>query len=361
MRVLYIPSWFPSIKNPLAGSFIKELALDLSSPEIEIIVAAFHQNFSDLQGSYTEVENISENLNVYHHFGWSFPKINKFAQNSWIKTCIDDIETLLEENHFDFIHAHDYVSSFLALKLSKKTNIPFICTMHHSDFISDSIPNWRKELLKEVFENAYKTIVPSNALKNAIMDSYNSEDITLIPNYIDSSKIKAKETLAEIPMKLIAVSSNEAVKNNFQFYNFAEKNSIKIDLYGEIEKHFESSEFVNIKGPIAHNELLNSYHQYDGLISMSTIETFGLSIMEALTAGLPVLINNEYGSKDFVDETNGLIIEDHSSTWKKFNEKYKSFTSENIRAKAKSTYDKKIVIETYTSLYRKIYSNLCVV
>ena len=104
MQVLYIPSWFPSTKNPLAGSFIKELAADLASSEIEIVVAAFHQNFTDIQGSYTEIENISQFLKVHHHFGWSFPKINKFAQNSWINTCIEDLDLLIEENNFDFIY-----------------------------------------------------------------------------------------------------------------------------------------------------------------------------------------------------------------------------------------------------------------
>lgn len=361
MRVLYIPSWFPSSKNPLAGSFIKELAIDISNQEIEIIVAAFHQHYTELKGTKTKIEKISNSLKIYHHFGWTLPKINKSTQDYWIKKSIKSLNKLIEKYHFDFIHSHDYVSSFLALELSKQTEIPFICTMHHSDFICESIPLWRKDLLQEVFIKSLKTIVPSSALNKAIMRTYQIKDIITIPNYIDSSKIKAKVQLKKLPEKLIAVSSNEKIKNNKQLVEFASKNSIYIDLYGTVEKQIKSTKFVSVKGPIPHNELLNLYHHYDGFISMSTVETFGLSIMEALGAGLPVLINNTSGSSDFVNNLNGIQINDYEITWKDFLLKYHSFSSEVIRNNITSIYDKNIIIDKYISLYRKIYSGQCVV
>jgi len=60
----------------------------------------------------------------------------------------------------------------------------------------------------------------------------------------------------------------------------------------------------------SHEELARTYNRSDIYISASYIEGLGLTVMEAMASGLPVIATNNSGSKDLVDDVrNGFSIE----------------------------------------------------
>jgi 7-cyano-7-deazaguanine synthase in queuosine biosynthesis len=183
MRVLFIPSWFPSKGNPYAGNFIKRLAIDLSSHGIQIVILHFDYSYKQLSIKKKATETINENLTIHHFSGFQIPKINNITQNNWIQSCISESESLLKNWNFDYIHSHDYVASFLGDELAKKKNIKHIISLHHSNFIENKIQTWRVELLKNVFKNAYKVITPSTKFTQKINLDFKINAHT-IPHYI---------------------------------------------------------------------------------------------------------------------------------------------------------------------------------
>lgn len=365
MRVLFLPSWFPSEKNPHGGSFISDLANDINTKDIDIEVAAFHYNYSTLESRTYEKASLTNGAIVHHFFGWTFPKVNVFAQKSWIKTCIEDLEEHTEIEHFDCIHAHDYVASFLAYEVSKKYNVPVINSFHHSDFIEDKIPSWRANLLYDIFPHAAYNIVPSSQLKTAIETDYDMNDVLVIPNYIDGSEIKRKSSLSETPEKFICVSSDERVKNNGLLIEFALRNNIQLDIYGSIEnayaKSLKGNSLIRCLGKINRSSLLHKYSEYDAYISMSSVETFGLSIVEALSSGIPCIVKNQAGSKDYLTDENGIFMDDHEDPLLVFKQRYSSFDPEQIHKNILDQYDIKNIIPQYISFYRKLLASSCVV
>lgn len=93
-------------------------------------------------------------------------------------------------------------------------------------------------------------------------------------------------------------------------------------------RNFEAHIFVELDNPapymICHkpykyNELPNVMNQFDILVTPSEWEeTFGFTVLEALSYGLPVIVSNKVGAKDIIAEgKNGFIVDCNVQTLKK--------------------------------------------
>lgn len=72
---------------------------------------------------------------------------------------------------------------------------------------------------------------------------------------------------------------------------------------------------INVIDKIPHNQVVNIYNSHDILILPSKSEAVGLVVPEAMASGLPVIISDSVGAKDYVIENeNGLIFKtgDHN-------------------------------------------------
>ena len=362
MRVLFIPSWYPSPKNVLAGSFIEDLAQDLANKNIQITVVALHINYKTRQKSY--VYTSKGNLTTHHFFGWAPPKVNKTFQDNWISRCVKLIESKINFEKFDAIHAHDYISLFLAAELSRRFGKTLLASLHHSDILLDIIPAWRKKLLQSDLSQCKVVIVPSTALKKAT-EVLTSTEINIIPNYIDRKKILVRTKLNKRPTKIISVGSLDAGKNHLLAIEFIkEKVKWSLDIYGDgpqkknLQKYIQVNklgERVTLKGSIKHDSMLETFVNYDALISTSKFETFGLSILEALSSGIPVICLNKYGPLDFVNNSNGIFIDnENKNPLDLLEQKYENYNAHSISDSILSQYELDIVIPQYLSLYKSI-------
>ena len=91
---------------------------------------------------------------------------------------------------------------------------------------------------------------------------------------------------------------------------------LTLDIYGEgpakekyaaIISEYGAEEFVSLKGYIPN---FDKYAQYEGYISASLWETFGLTLLEAMSGGLPLIgLDVPYGNRCFIcDGRNGFLV-----------------------------------------------------
>lgn len=59
-------------------------------------------------------------------------------------------------------------------------------------------------------------------------------------------------------------------------------------------------------------DIVRAYHAADLLIAPSWYDAFGLSVLEAMACGLPVVVSRETGSRDCIEDA-GIVLEDHSA------------------------------------------------
>jgi UDP-glucose:(heptosyl)LPS alpha-1,3-glucosyltransferase len=88
---------------------------------------------------------------------------------------------------------------------------------------------------------------------------------------------------------------------------------------GNIKKHEKMAQDAGIAenviftGPVGKDKLIDLYLAGDLYMMLSKFDTFGMVVLEAMAAGLPVMISGNVGAKDLVlEEKNGFIISNTS-------------------------------------------------
>ncbi|KRL35062.1 accessory Sec system glycosyltransferase GtfA [Liquorilactobacillus uvarum] len=124
------------------------------------------------------------------------------------------------------------------------------------------------------------------------------------------------------------------------------------DIYGsggENEKllalinYNEAGNYIHLRG---HTDLTEVYKNYEAYITASTSEGFGLTLLEAVGSGLPLIgLNVRYGNQTFIEnDQNGFLIQYDENpslaeiTNKISNKILKLFENKNIRSFRKASY-----------------------
>jgi UDP-glucose:(heptosyl)LPS alpha-1,3-glucosyltransferase len=80
--------------------------------------------------------------------------------------------------------------------------------------------------------------------------------------------------------------------------------------YGELARDLGIGDAVVFAGAIAREKLPEFYLAGDLYAMLSRFDTFGMVVLEAMAAGLPVLISGSVGARDIVREgENGFVVE----------------------------------------------------
>lgn len=160
-------------------------------------------------------------------------------------------------------------------------------------------------------ESYFKSVLPKPLKK----------DIHLLPNAIDFNKFYNHDKTNTNNLKLITIGSLIDKKNQMFLIEVIKqlhyKNyMVKLDILGEgpnrnrIKKEVEKSklnEYISLKGNI--NIVENYLWESAIYIHSAPHESFGLVILEAMAAGLPVVTLDGKGNRDIIEDgKNGFMI-----------------------------------------------------
>ena len=136
---------------------------------------------------------------------------------------------------------------------------------------------------------------------------------------------------------------------------------------GNIKKYTKMAQEAQIisdvifTGPVKKEKIIRMYLASDFYIMLSKFDTFGNVVLEAMAAGLPVIISNNVGAKDLVQENkNGFIVSNTSDT-DYIAAKIVLLLDENIRRQmSEAAYQtaKQNTWDDVTKKYSAIYENI---
>ena len=218
---------------------------------------------------------------------------------------------------YDLIHVHNaYPIDFIKTKL-KLVRCPVICTTHMTPrelegLMPKTMVKLSRHYIKFFYKRCAKIICSSMRIKNDVDTNMGLSDRTVfLMNSIDTSKFHRDEKLGEEFLKkysidkkmVLCVASIQKRKGVFDFvkiakslpqYQFVWTGTIP-DVFTlrekeKIEKIANgTTENLIFTGGMPHNELRSAYSAADLFLSPTFSETFGLTLVESATAGLPVL------------------------------------------------------------------------
>lgn len=213
--------------------------------------------------------------------------------------------SLIKKYKPNIVHSHLVLPSFIA-RLGTPKNIPLISTIHSSISLTPDYKKWFMKYLDKFTYN-FKRSVIITVSKTVLLDYFNFLKIKPGQHYVINSFAKENNFSTSIlkkkrqgSLKIIAVGSLRAVKNYFYFIEAFKKMNVKnieLDIYGdgpqkeELQRAIrESGANINLKGKV--ENISQILPNYDLFVMASKYEGFSVSVLEAMAAGLPLLLSD---------------------------------------------------------------------
>lgn len=228
-------------------------------------------------------------------------------------------EIALAEN-FDIIHAHDWLSYPAGIAAKKATGKPLVVHIHATEFDrtggGNGVNQQVYEIEKEGFQQADKIIAVSGFTKNRLIEHYgiDSNKITVVYNAIEQRDLSSvtsdlkelKKTGQKIVLSLGRITIQKGIdyflkaaqkvleKNKNVFFIIAGTGDMKTQLIEEAAS-MGISDKVLFVGFVKDENVTEIYQMADLYVMPSVSEPFGLTPLEALTCGTPILISKQSG------------------------------------------------------------------
>ena len=214
----------------------------------------------------------------------------------------------------DVIHCHDWITLGAAVELKKRLKKPLVFTVHSTEYDRSAYffpMQWIIDREKFGMENADRIIAVSKRTKKLIAREYgiDGSKIAVVPNGIDFSKfIRAGERDYERKNRILFVGRVTRQKGLAFFVKMAKKVLEKEDcnftvigkgdeLPGLIRQaiELEIADRFSFLGFLPDDEVVEYMYNSDLYVLPSVSEPFGISVLEAMSTGLPTLISRSTG------------------------------------------------------------------
>lgn len=301
------------------------------------------------------IVHISENLRLMHikagPESYILPNTeeNKKSFLSYIPEFVDNIKSFQKKDNitYDVIDAHYYLSGYAGLELkNSNNNAPLLVTFHTLALMKNLISrNGLSETEKErvaiettLTKEADMVITPSENEKNYVEYLYsgNPEKIQIISPGVDTAlfhpmdKVQSKQAIdADLDHKMILFAGRiDPVKGlDVLLYAmrimFAKNPELKACLWivggdvsqepelwsqelkklEQLRKMLDLHTTVKFVGQQHQHDLPKYYNAADLVVMPSHYESFGMTALEAMACGTPVLTTNVTGVSELLDES----------------------------------------------------------
>lgn len=322
MKVLMIPSWYVTEDKPNNGIFFKEQAEALFDSGLDVVVAYADLRFK-LDGLRRGVyRDYTAKIPTYVYRKRTFtpfwergrwPQISKMLEELYQRICRDHGKP-------DVIQLHSCRIGIEVLELCRKHGLPLVYTEHFSGVERDMDAD-----LKLQFESTLKgcdyAIAVSQDLRARMVTL--RPDTLCIPNMVDTTGFKIMPEVAPAGKYVFAAMGNLVPVKGYDVLIRAFARVLHdmpgamlyIGGMGSEEQNLKKliqelglADRVQLVGPVTRRLAPKFYNGCDCFVCSSYTETFGVTLIEALSCGKPVIATRCGGPQDIVNRTNGMLV-----------------------------------------------------
>lgn len=365
MRIAIVTAWYPSKDNPLYGVFIQNQAKALS----------VHCSVHVLLLKWSLVPYVKKrkegDITIIEKGDFYFPNASEQLLSFWASRYVRFFKRIHSKNDFDLVHCHDHYGAFVGDKIKKQLNIPYICTIHNSNIMNDKLVDWKKSYLPRILKNANGVISVGKKLANTLESKYQIRKVKVIPNYIDTDQFRIKPYRKSSDFRFLFVGGLESHKGVLELVQAFHQSKIEgasLHIVGtgilddeikEYIKEYKLHNTISLYGEVANNKLPEIYNSAHVYVSVSKYETFGVTVLEAMSCGLPVLYTASGGPDELVMDFAGHKIQERTiqgimDGMKKIKEEYALFDAEQIRGHVINQYGSQKMIRALLKEYKMI-------
>jgi len=320
IRVTHI--FYPESLN----NFLYELSLKQSSIGYKINVITWSR-----QGTFKK-EVFNENFIVYRLKGINF-KLNGIVTEYPFLPSMNRYILRLNPDIID-AHSHLFLTTYMAIKLSKKQKIPSIVTVHgfaveRGPVVNSAQKIYLFSLARQIFVDATRIICLTRYDAHKIMKYYGikKEKIRIIPNPVDINLFKPANKRPEAPVFIWV--GRFVPEKGLQYLIGAMREVVKIYrdtkliLVGDgpllpyiknLVKNYNLESNVVFTGFIEHNRIPEILSKAYAFIFPSLSEGMPVAVLEAMACGLPVIASDLPGIREIIrNGYNGILVPSKST------------------------------------------------
>ena len=309
---------------------------------------------------------------------FAFPRLNASLNRAWVEQYEKLYAAYRAEcGKPDLIHAHRWSAGSAAMAIARRENIPYVVTEHLSAFIRGDLAARHIRVLREVFDKAAAVVAVSRGLREKMEKYTSNERLLVIPNLVDTDffvpAMPAEQKKSDT-FRLISIGDPWYTKGVDLLIGALQRagekggRRLELRLGDEIPdravperliRQYGLAGQVIFTGKLTREEVRREVQRSDLYVSGSRWESFGLTMAEAMSCGVPVVATRTCGATDIVSEDSGLLVprEDPdalaaaildmaSGRWRR--------PPEKIRQEAVRRFGKEVVTAQLRALYRSV-------
>ena len=225
--------------------------------------------------------------------------------------------------HYDIVHFHDWITARAGISIRQKTGIPLVTTVHSTEFdrTAGLWPfGWIEDIEREAVSKSDQVIVVSKRSRDQIISRLGAPQskISVIYNAIDSSGfLKKKHSLQDAGReeKVVLYHGRLSVQKGVEFFLraaqkvLALRRDVRFVVSGkgdllprlvELAIDLGIQDKVSFLGYVSDEQLRHVYATSDVFVLPSVSEPFGITALEAMASGTPVIVSKTSGVSELV-------------------------------------------------------------
>jgi L-malate glycosyltransferase len=332
MHILVIPSFYPSAIRPLTGSFFEDqvFALRRAGHTVRVLVAprlwetlAYIRHYRTLP----PLIEFNDDQSLWRTHALWVPRFFPLLSASIYGRAAVRAYARYEQQHGrpDIIHAHNvFYGGYMAARVSAETGVPAVLTEHSSSFLRGRIfLSGQHHIVQQTFSCMRRVTTVSGALA-ATLGRYevSRDQIVVIGNLVDTDHFSREEDRSRSDRFVFATVGHMTRVKRFdlllQAFALAARDLDLFLEFGGGGREFERiarkvgelgiAEKVVLHGPLNRAQVRDLFQRSSAVVSSSAVETFGVTLIEAMACGKPVIATRSGGPEDFVTPDTGILV-----------------------------------------------------
>ena len=320
-----IPSWYKNQNNQIKGSFFREQALMFQKRGHNVYIV-----YVELHSASEKINNRIETYNdcglytlIYHTHSYGYARnmiVYKNVMHIMYKNLVKRVLDVC--GSIDIIQAHSFMpAGIVACGIGKKYHIPVITTEHSSKVHTMKLDAIERKYLHQTVTESNRFVCVSESLKNSVQEVCgNKTHIIVIPNNL-SSDFTYKPQLKRRTFQFVCAGNLIEEKRQIFLVDCFSKafpyedvsliiagiGKLRPILERQISKLNEEKR-IQLIGLVPREEMPILLNESSAFVLLSTNETFGVSYIEALACGCPIIATKNGGANEIVTTDNGILV-----------------------------------------------------
>lgn len=380
LHVLILPSWYPESANDIGGSFFREQAHSIKRMGVKVGVLSVNlRSFKKIftKGNKHRVEDDLGVLTLRKSGVNWLPRIRNGSSKLYATAGLKAFSEYVKVNGKpDVIHVHSVLNAgVIAYEINKKYGIPFCITEHSSSYARDLFKPWQTEVIKEVVSRSSFNIAVSESFSAFLEKKFPTTKWTYIPNILppqfQSVTVRANDRNDFVFFNVSILTKNKGINTLIRAFSdgFKHKENVFLHIIGDgkekefleiLAKDLGVGNKVKFLGAKPRNEIVSYFEQVDSYVLSSHFETFGVSLIEALSFGLPSVATICGGPESILKEdVNGHFcevndVESMATAMLNIYENYQCFDRKFISLDCKNRFGEATVVQKIIDTYIEV-------